>query len=155
MICGYALVYTSFSCSSVGLLYASLLLIKRCPKIWSIQFAFTPATSRFVCKNFLRLCADTLASPILRNACLTLLENDSLGIRLTSVLSHVLNSGVFAVISSGSILLLPLRLAFRYSLSASMASFPMKVFATILDFCVIMVIGIISSPLSSGICISP
>ena len=103
----YAFVYASLISSSVGRLYASRLLINSCPNIWSIQFGFTFAFSKFVCSIFLRLCALIFFSPILRNAFLISVVMFSLLIGFTFPFRHIRNNGLSFVTFSGSIPLDP------------------------------------------------
>ncbi len=74
--------YASRSCSLVGLLYASRLLMSLCPRIWSIQFEFIPAASRVVWRYFLRLWADRFLSLMRKKAFSTMWDMVGLGIRL-------------------------------------------------------------------------
>lgn len=126
-----------------------------CPKIWSIQFEFTPEASRLVWRYFLRLCADTFGSLIRVKAFLTTLDSVFRGIRFTVFNAHVRNSGLLSLKVSGGNLLVPCWRALMYSLSAWIASGPMKVFAVVLTFCVMRVMGINSLPFSSCSRMSP
>ena len=105
--------YASCSCSSVGLLYAPLLLMSLCPNIWSIQFTFTPPLSRLVWTYFRKLWAVMLGSLTLRNALLMSEEKECRSIRLTFPDSHVLNSGLFSVSFSGEMCREPFSLSFK------------------------------------------
>ena len=131
----------------MGLLYASLLLISWCPRIWSIQFTFTPAASKFVWRYFLRLCAVMFGSSTLRNALRISDEKEPRGMRLTAPVFHVRKSGLLSVIFSGGTRRLPCCLSSRYFLIAWIASDPMNVFAVSFVFCVILVIAMKSAPL--------
>ena len=69
-----------------------------------------------------------------KSDCLISDDSDPLGIRFTFPCSQLLNSGLSFVIISGSTSFEPCFLAFMYSLSACMASSPMKVLAKSLVF---------------------
>jgi len=102
-----------------------------------------------------KLWADRFGSLTRLKALRTTLESVLRGIRLAVFSAHVRNSGLLSVKVSGGNRLVPFRLALMYSLSAWIASVPMKVFAVILTFCVMRVMGINSLALSSCSLMSP